>query len=277
MFLNRFLYGLFCIYVEKIVLKNNNFVISFTGGLGNQLISFFAYSFLKNLGKNVSKDVTYFYSKDIQDKYKIRGISVFKWELDKYIGVNLEDKNKKNIIPFKNFFKINDGFVKLYLALKFSKKVNFLNKFKNSLNSILLPNDLQNKKYICVHFRQGDYLKVASLLPNLDDLLNCASNFASICQNIIILSDGNLDPNITIRLKKYGFKDIKLITAGEPITAHLIMVFSSILICSNSQFSLSAGLLNKNIVIIPKRWYAQFKLKIIEILIEEFSSKYIVF
>ena len=155
--------------------------------------------------------------------------------------------------------------------------MNFLNKFKNSLNSILLPNEFQNKKYICVHFRQGDYLKVASLLPNLDDLLNCASSFTSICKKIIILSDDKLNPNIFSRLKEDGFDDIEVISAGNPIIAHLIMVYSSILICSNSQFSLSAGLLNKNIVIVPKRWYAELKLKIIEILIEEFSSKYILF
>jgi hypothetical protein len=30
---------------------------------------------------------------------------------------------------------------------------------------------------------------------------------------------------------------------------------ASVLICSNSQFSLSAGALNNNLVIIPKKWF----------------------
>ena len=277
MIFSRIFYNLFKLYVEKIVLKKNSFIISFNGGLGNQLISYFAYTFLNDLGKDVEKDISYFHNKNIRENYKRKGISVFNWELEEYLGIKLNDKNYEISKNYKKYHRINDGFVKLYLALKLSREVDLFKKFNFKDKISKIPDYFLNEKFICVHFRQGDYLKVASLLPNLFDLVKCASFFSSICKNIIIFSDEKIDPSIFNLLKKYGFENINFISAGNPIDSHLMMVYSNVLICSNSQFSFSAGLLNKNTVIIPKRWFAELKLVILEVLIEEFSSKFYLF
>jgi len=114
---------------------------------------------------------------------------------------------------------------------------------------------LQNEPFICIHMRRGDYLNVASHVVNDDDFINIACNFSHLLNKIIVLSDSKIQTNITnyIELK---YKNSHFLDSIDAFSAHCIMRQASILICSNSQFSLSAALLNKKaLIVVPSQWF----------------------
>lgn len=262
--------------IEKYLFKNKFYIVSFSGGLGNQIISFFVYKYLVDMGKEVIADTSYFFSNDIKSYLEKKGITHYKWELDRYFDFQLKN-NRKIIQNLGNkFFMIKDGYLKFYIALKASKEKIFIKNLNNKYKQYM-PIDLINKKYLCIHFRQGDFLKVASLIPSIYDLIFCASKFQSVCNKLVLLSDGFIDPQVKKILKDYGFKKIIIMNSNNPLEAHSIMVNSNVLICSNSQFSFSAGLLNKNLVIIPKRWFSGIRNYLLEKLINENSSNFQVY
>jgi hypothetical protein len=117
---------------------------------------------------------------------------------------------------------------------------------------------LKNQPYLCVHVRRGDYINVASHLVSGSMLANVASKFTGLIHRVLILSDSPLNPD-EFRELQTNFKDGFHIIDDDsnPALAHSLMRNAKVLICSNSQFSLSAGLLSDGLVILPKVWYGK--------------------
>jgi hypothetical protein len=108
---------------------------------------------------------------------------------------------------------------------------------------------------LCIHIRRGDYVNVASHLIADETFASIAKKFSAIANQAIILSDSPIDGELKAILGN-PFPEIVFLDNIDPFSSHFIMRHAKILICSNSTFSLTAGLLNESgLVVIPKKWY----------------------
>tara|TARA_B100000579_G_C22748090_1_gene812605 strand:- start:79 stop:903 length:825 start_codon:yes stop_codon:yes gene_type:complete len=259
-------------YINKIK-KYENISVTFSGGLGNQILSLLAYKYLQQSGRNISADLSYFEDKNYQEKLKKKNLSVFNWELDKYADIKLKDFSKPRNKYRKSLFTIKDGYAKLFFSLQSSKNSDLIESIGFVDSNTYLPNHISGlEKYICVHIRKGDYLKVASHLIKSQELINIAIKFSNVIENLVILSDGNLESHVQYELNRSSFKNINILVGGDPTVAHSIMRSSKLLICTNSQFSLSAGIIEKMPILLPKKWYGFGKNYFLELLIQENGS-----
>lgn len=237
-------------------------VVEIKGGLGAQLLSIFIIDYLKSKNYKVFSDVSYFKNKELLKQKNDSKLSFFDWQLDQY-GYKISDYDTYNIGKFeRKFSKIfknklildgsKDRFAYLNLAIN---NIN-LHKYKKIVSYKSEEVDKIIKKYnypIIIHFRQGDFKYLSSHFikeKELNFLIDKMSNF-NIC-NVVILSDQNFSfRNINYNKNKLNLFQLKL----DHITSHQLMIKSKVLIISNSQFSFSAALLNKQASIFsPVSW-----------------------
>ena len=218
------------------------------------------YFYFKTKGYNVIADLSYF---DSKHRIAIPGIngemSHWKWEMTCY-GIS-KDNFDIGTNVFHNMPLLSDGVVKHKLgvnALKSSTIKNFLDIEKNdTFSEQYRKSELLGEQYLCLHVRRGDYLNVASHVISNESLDNIASQFSSLVDSILILSDSPVDINQFKSIVLKFENRIHIIdTDTDPVFSHSLMRNASILICSNSQFSLSAGLLSRGLVVIPKTWHS---------------------
>jgi hypothetical protein len=132
--------------------------------------------------------------------------------------------------------------------------------FKNIQNECLLKYGVNflNCNYLCLHIRRGDYLSVASYMVPENYFLDISSKFIGLVDTIVVFSDSPLSADFTNEVKK-GFGQSFLFENSSltPFLTHSVMRHAKILVCSNSQFSFTAGILNDNLVILPKIWFGK--------------------
>lgn len=270
--LNRFI----SIFIHFLIKYKIPIKIYFSGGLGNQILTYTVFRYLKSKGANVGINIDYYVNSNIRKHYIKNGVSIFNWELQEFIDLNLDDLIlKSKIFKKKNYFKIGDGVIKLFIANQASKE----NKIKEYFKSLKFENlnlkDLDfNMKFTCIHIRRGDFSKVACHLVSISELIKFSINFSNVCDNVVILSDEKLDKDVVKKLKDGGYKNVIFEFGGSPKRAHNIMRHANVLITSNSQFSFSAALLSENITFIPKKWFSNFRNKPIELMISNFDSDF---
>ena len=123
------------------------------------------------------------------------------------------------------------------------------------MEDILPPEFINN--YLCIHVRRGDYVNVASYLVDDNMFIELANKIAGLVSCIVIVSDSAIKDSFRNAICNVYQKAIFL-DSVEPITAHRIMRNARVLICSNSQFSLIAAILNKRaLVFLPKTWFGK--------------------
>tara|TARA_Y100000589_G_scaffold21617_1_gene17960 strand:+ start:28 stop:861 length:834 start_codon:yes stop_codon:yes gene_type:complete len=250
-----------------------NIEVSFSGGLGNQIISLLALEYLKKRGLRTSVNLDFF-NKSLRNLLISKNVTIREWELEEYIGIKqnalLGTNKKQNSI--KNY-KLNDGILKIFFALEGSKDKNILSSINISKNDqdILNENKLL-KPYICVHLRRGDYLNVATYVLPTNTSLSITKMFSSLCKIVVITSDSEILSKDINFLYSSGFEKVIVISSGSAIKTHTIMRNSEILITSNSQFSYSAALFSNGITFIPKKWFGGIRNIILEKLLLSRSS-----
>ena len=233
--------------------KQKKTIITFTGGMGAQILSAAIYLSIKNSGKEIYADLSYFNKPPVLATEGILGqISQWDWQLDPfglqpdhfqtYFGKN---SSKEDVII--------DGARKIQLGLV-ALQDKEIQKYFAILNAPENIFGLEGTKYICAHIRRGDYINVASYLISDEKFLNTANKFSSLCGTIVLVSDSS----ITHALKNHfssQFEKCIFLDNIDAITTHYIMRNASVLICSNSQFSLVAAVLNESgVVLLPKNW-----------------------
>jgi len=115
---------------------------------------------------------------------------------------------------------------------------------------------LHGERYLCLHVRRGDYLNVASHLVSSKELDGIAAQFSGLVDRILILSDSPIGATEFEQVRSKFPGRLHVIDSDpDPILAHSLMRNATVLVCSNSQFSLSAGLLSNGLKIIPKVWF----------------------
>jgi len=261
-FIKHFLGKRYVINDLSIVNKLEDYIlISFTGGLGAQLLSSAIYYDLTEKGYKVAADLNYF-SKDEKTPVLLEnGLTHWNWQLDSF-GIKKADFST---VVQKRVVYLPDGHLKSVLAYNAFLNSNIKNKFKK-----LSFEDLTNKclheynfilpkeNFICIHIRRGDYLNVASYVVPETFFELISLKFKDIIESIIVFTDGELDQSFS-RILNNNFSKVFLFENSclDPFTTHTIMRHSKVLICSNSQYSFTARVLNDNLVIMPKIWFGK--------------------
>jgi hypothetical protein len=239
-------------------------VIPIDGGLGSQIIQFALYKWLRDNGKQVKLDTSYFQHRS--EKSELNWVVQRKWQLEKF-GHDMESQDsgtgqRLRDVDFMHLYsdylsEIVDN--KIFLNSLYPLSHEQLVQSSESLQ-ISIP-ELESS--VIIHIRQGDYLTAASLLLKekyyLDAVLKIQDHFCEKAMNIIIVSDDEISkdrfPNIVSRL---GFENIEIRTVigGEALDVHNLMRKSGGLICSNSTFSFSAAMLRGgDKCVYPSRFY----------------------
>ena len=253
--------------------KNKKIRVSFTGGLGAQLISAAIYYDLSAKGYLIEADLSYFEKKQ-QD---LSGCSHWDWQLGEY-GIYPSSFYSSGS-PSGQFVKISDGSVKGRLGVSALRNENIRKKFVIpqgvvGLKEFLPESDrlVLREPYICMHIRRGDYMNVASYLVPDSHFIDIAMRAAGVLKSIVVLSDSPLSEEFKKTVAGLYGGALFIDSGGEaPFYCHCLMRNASLLVCSNSQFSLTAGLLSSGFVVLPKKWYGGGEEKL-ESLISELSD-----
>lgn len=232
-------------------------IVTFTGGMGAQLASAAIYFNLKREGRKVFADLSYFDTPPHYAKPGSKGdISHWDWQLS-YFGLELTTFERLPVSNLKCVEVISDGSKKAYLAFQALRIPEIQKKFPLNSRAIAFGQfEILSSSYLCIHIRRGDYVNVAEHLISDNDFINIAIKFSNVMSNLIVLSDSTFD--IDLKKKITGYKHIFFVDNSDPFTAHTIMRNANILVCSNSQFSLTAALLNDNgLIFLPKNWFGK--------------------
>ena len=240
-------------FLPFVIRKQKKVIVTFTGGMGAQILSAAIYFSIRNSGKEAYADLSYFDKLPVlATEGEIGQISQWNWQLDPF-GLqphHFETHHSKNT---SREDVIVDGPRKIQLGLS-SLQNRDIQKHFTILHAPVNFFGLDGIKYICVHIRRGDYINVASHIVPDEEFLNIANKFSSLCSNVVIVSDSRISPQLKDRFSAQ-FKNCIFLDDINSLTTHYIMRNAAILICSNSQFSLVAGTLNESgLVLAPKNW-----------------------
>ena len=209
-----------------------------------------------------------FFVNSLQDNKEGIEIFDFKKSLQNYKDMQKENFNGFSIRDFAqndltNFFEKNpvivkDGPNKARLFINAMKDKQIKNQFlsiSNGWKEIIKKKNIKLDISCCLHLRRGDYLNVAKHLLSEDSVLEISSKLPKLIENIIVLSDSDSSENkVFIDKLKTRFHKVYWMDNTHFFDAHQIMQASQFLICSNSQFSLTAAYLGGNFSIIPQKF-----------------------
>lgn len=235
--------------------KNLPTVVTFTGGMGAQIISAAVYFSMRNAGHPVYADLSYF---DKPESVAVVGkagdCSHWSWQLEPF-GLSLASFDTSPDLTKRNFDILQDGPRKLELGLNALAQPEIQRFFEIPVGvSDVLPGEFADG-FLCMHVRRGDYVNIASHLVADGEFIGLARKFSGLVNSIVVISDSPIEPDFRNAVSSY-FKDVSFLDNTDAYTAHRIMRSARILICSNSQFSLIAAALNPNaLVLIPKQWF----------------------
>jgi len=235
--------------------KSRPTVVVFAGGMGTQIISAAVYFSIKHAGRPVFADVSYF---DVPERLAVAGnagqLTHWGWQLDPF-GLPREAFDTKDGLTERNAEMLFDGPRKLELSLKALAEPEIQSLFKIPAGvKDILPAGFPNN-VLCMHVRRGDYVNVASHLIADGEFVRLARRFAGLADHVVVLSDSPIGSDFRGAVSPL-FKEVLFLDDIDAFAAHRIMRSASILICSNSTFSLTAAVLNSSgLAIVPKQWY----------------------
>lgn len=246
-------------YLGRQIDQQRAIKVTFTGGLGAQILSTAIYYHYLNRGYKTFADLSYFSNEHrIATPGQKGQISYWKWGMDSY-GV-ARDGLATETQADRATPTLHDGALKFSLAMDALSEPGVRAHFDTAGNDAFSEqyraSQLHGERYLCLHVRRGDYLNVASHLVSSNELDGIASQFGGLVDRVLILSDSPIGASEFEKVRSKFSGRIRVIDSDpDPILAHSLMRNAAVLICSNSQFSLSAGLLSNGLKIIPKVWF----------------------
>lgn len=245
--------------------KNANLIeIRFEGGLGTQILQAATFFDMKSLGEMVDSNFSYFENNEadlesVLEESKLKKVlNKRPWSLDIF-NITIKDIQLRCDQPI-NMKKVQAG-----NALIFERGLNALKKIE--IKKLFIPkaekvftnciNIDHAQPFICIHMRRGDYLTVSSHIISDDEFLGIAKTFSNLVKTAVFISDSPIKSTFQKNIQEY-FECAHFLDSIDPLHAHILMRKATILICSNSTFSLTAALLGENkIKIIPKTWFGK--------------------
>ena len=105
-----------------------------------------------------------------------------------------------------------------------------------------------------VHIRRGDFVNVANEMVACEEIINICKKLPRKIKNILVFSDSSIENNLDLyNMLSSLFKKVSWLNNVNSKVTHQLMRISSTLICSNSQFSISAAYLSDNTSLIPNK------------------------
>lgn len=257
------------VYRSKVVSLYRSFsthVIHIDGGLGSQIMQFSLYLRLKQDGKRVVLDASYYENQVGVERSS--AVTSRSWELEPF-GYFLADSSSRRRIRLRD-----SDFARLYLPVyrKLIEDQSFLasNFFlkKVQVGELLEKLKLTEEELddvTVMHLRQGDFLKVASFLLGEDYYIEAIAIARKLTETtgskLVIVSDEEISEQRWPRLHalisgKSEESEVLTLVGHEPIVVHEFMRSCGTLICSNSNFSFTAAMFRKGkISIYPSKFY----------------------
>lgn len=237
--------------------KTKPAVVTFTGGMGAQIISAAIYYALKDEGREVLADLSYFDKEErVATVGKAGDVSHWPWQLDPF-GLSRSSFEEAATYSKRDVALIEDGPQKMMLGLNALKRPKVQERFAlaDDSDGILPPGFAAG--YLCIHVRRGDYVNVASHLISDREFIELTGKFVGLVKYLVVVSDSPIEGAFRLSLSA-GYEQVMFLDNADVVTAHRIMRNARILVCSNSQFSLIAALLNtRALVVLPKQWFGQ--------------------
>lgn len=241
--------------------QDSEVIVTFTGGLGAQILSAAIYYYFKGKGRKIYADMDYFKKPGKTATAGNKGeVSHWNYELGEY-GLFLEGfstkKIEKTLFKRNKPYAISDGADKGRLAIEALRQPEIRELFPIKHSVIEECQQISDRNdYLCIHIRRGDYVNVASHLVDDMDFVNLAKSISQFVPAVIVISDSEVSGVISESLPEL-FTRCSYVIGGSPHTAHALIRQAKYLICSNSQFSLSAALLNQvgQQVFLPTKWF----------------------
>jgi len=230
-------------------------VVSFTGGMGAQIISAAIYFAKRQAGELVYADLSYFDAPEsVATVGKPGDCSHWAWQLAPF-GLTPESFEVAPQSALAQANMLHDGPRKMELGLQALAQSMVQQRFTlDDGVEDMLPASFSDG-YLCIHIRRGDYVNVASHLVQDGDFVRIAGQFSGLTSHVVVLSDSPISSALRASISMH-YQESVFLDNTDAFTAHRIMRNARILVCSNSQFSLIAAALNsKALVIIPKKWF----------------------
>ncbi len=171
---------------------------------------------------------------------------------------NLTNKNSDiNSFFIGNPILISDGKTKnkIFINAMFYQEIR--KKFtynKSDWSQIIDKKNINFNNTCSLHLRRGDFVNVASEMVSYAEFIDVCKELPKKYKNIIVFSDSPKENNLLFynELSSLFNKVSWLDNLNNKVT-HQLMRMSSSLICSNSQFSISAAYLSGNSALIPNK------------------------
>lgn len=241
-------------FLRRSVAKTGPLVVSFSGGMGAQIISAGIYFSKRQAGEPVYADLSYFDAPEsVATVGKPGDCSHWAWQLGSF-GLLPEAFEVVPQTLRSQAFILHDGPQKMELGLEALAQPLVQQHFALPGAVDILPPAFAHG-YLCIHIRRGDYVNVASHLVPDAEFVRIAAKFSGLTQHVAVLSDSPIPAALQASVSA-DYQGAVFLDRTDAFTAHRIMRGARILVCSNSQFSLIAAMLNaKALVVIPRQWF----------------------
>jgi hypothetical protein len=251
--------------------KGTRWVVPICGGLGAQIFGVMLVEHLRrtHTPEAVFADSSYF-AQQHRRASRGEGVSVFAWELD-YYGLP-RDRYVSNPprapmrlirgLGLSNVMRLEEGSLARQRLVRaaLESRPDWPEVFPVSPEHRLMAEEMlasDEAATAVVHLRRGDYLNVASHVVSDEAVLPVVAKLNRHgVRRFLFLSDGEIDLDLFRRHLETGTK-VAVLPPGDSVGGHAVMRLAKWLITSNSQFSLSAALLNRSgLCLMPRTWYA---------------------
>ena len=253
-------------------LGKRRFVVPIGGGLGAQILAVALIDFLRDRARknNTAEpfiDLSYF---SISPS-TFSGLSIYGWQLDYYGIPKREFEGVPHPRKPKWIHKLSrsapkwlyDGSLErqeLLMMVLSEAPTQIFSRFPISEPDLKKTADLLSdlgSDHCVVHLRRGDYLNVASHIVADQDLLPILGGLIQTgIKNLLFISDSEVNHDFFRRHLPSTIRQ-ECVVGGDLYLSHALMRRAKVLITSNSQFSLSAALLNpQGLRLMPRVWFS---------------------
>jgi hypothetical protein len=237
-------------------------IVTFSGGLGAQLLSLAIVLDARRKSIPIGVNLDYFnWTKSSPSSSGgADGLSYWPWELMFY---GFSQRDVFNLATTNSGELLEDGPTKLACGLAalrggiLAEEVTPSSSVGESIRVLGLDRSLEHRPYMAVHIRRGDYLKVASHLVPDHEFASIISGSRLLSIPTVVVSDTPLSSLSRSRLTNDGAPMVFLDSARPTDAGHVhnVLRHAALLVGSNSQFSLTAGLMSDGLFMAPSQWF----------------------
>jgi len=243
-------------------------IVPFCGGLGAQIFAAVVVEHLRGEEglHNVLGDTSYFLQTPKPAK-RGESINIYAWELD-YYGIPVsryDDSNPQDASWLQRKLgkgahrRLEDGSPERFRVLREALKKNWSDAFPiqaaHGRESRRLLEE-GNLPTAVVHLRRGDYWNVALHLVTDSDVFPLLNKLVRLGIRRFLFASDDPVPLDYFTQRVPGVSAWGEIPSEDKFLAHAVMRNAGCLVISNSQFSLSAAMLNgQGMVFMPRVWY----------------------